>query len=60
LNKIENYFDPNATDYKANIEITLPPLPDEKIDVNTLVDVIELGIFTNLSDNVSYYTNEQR
>jgi hypothetical protein len=60
LNKIENYFDPTSPNYKANLEIKLPPLPGEKIDVNTLVDNLDLGVFANLADTASFYSNDQR
>jgi hypothetical protein len=53
-NRIGNYFDPQAPDYEANLEIKLAPFPSQLTDIGKLIDDFNLGLFASLTD----YTDE--
>jgi hypothetical protein len=54
---IANYFDPDGADYQPNLETVLAPLPLEKIDINTLIDVNDLGVNLQLEEPIYDYVD---
>jgi hypothetical protein len=55
-NRLRNYFDPDAPNYIPNLELVMPPFPDQDSDIGQLITEPYLGVLQAIKTN---YTDAQ-